>query len=152
MVHMHEDVRSCLIAAPTTHNEGGLKLYGSYRHQGGIRERAHGMWTEVIAVIIIVLANVVCYVAHEKSLLHGHLRLPKILFASNRYTQPKRDSCTPSVMFGRVAGSQGHSDFVHPCRGVCIIYIPIALSANGAQGDFCSTAITHLLGVRRTRS
>ena len=43
-----------------------------------------GMWTEVIAVLIIALANVVCYITHEKSLLHGHLRLPKILFISNR--------------------------------------------------------------------
>ncbi|BDA46508.1 hypothetical protein COCOBI_08-6020 [Coccomyxa sp. Obi] len=42
------------------------------------------MWTEALAVVIIVLANVVCYIAHERSLLHGHLKLPKILFASNR--------------------------------------------------------------------
>ena len=44
-----------------------------------------GMWTEVLAVIIIVVANVICYAAHEKSLFHGHLRLPKIFFASNRW-------------------------------------------------------------------
>ena len=43
-----------------------------------------GMWPEVLAVIIIVVVNVVCYAAHEKSLFHGHLRLPKVFFASNR--------------------------------------------------------------------
>ncbi|CAK0756813.1 hypothetical protein CVIRNUC_002486 [Coccomyxa viridis] len=42
------------------------------------------MWTEVLAVLIIALANVVCYITHEKSLLHGHLNLPKVLFISNR--------------------------------------------------------------------
>ena len=43
-----------------------------------------GMWTEAVAVLIIALANVICYITHEKSLLHGHLRLPKVLFISNR--------------------------------------------------------------------
>ncbi len=38
----------------------------------------------MIAVLIIALANVICYITHEKSLLHGHLHLPKILFISNR--------------------------------------------------------------------
>ncbi len=42
------------------------------------------MWTEILAVVIVALANLVCYVAHEKSLLHGHLRLPKFLLVSNR--------------------------------------------------------------------
>lgn len=42
------------------------------------------MWTEVLAVLIIALANVICYITHEKSLLHGRLRLPKVLFISNR--------------------------------------------------------------------
>ena len=42
------------------------------------------MWTEILAVIIILLANLICYAAHEKSLFHGHLRLPKVLLVSNR--------------------------------------------------------------------
>ena len=35
-------------------------------------------------MIIIVLGNLICYAAHEKSLFHGHLRLPKVLLVSNR--------------------------------------------------------------------
>jgi hypothetical protein len=46
------------------------------------------MWTEVLAVIIIALANLICYAAHEKSLFHGHLRLPKVLLVSNRCSSP----------------------------------------------------------------
>ena len=38
----------------------------------------------MLAVLIIALANVICYITHEKSLLHGHLNLPKVLFISNR--------------------------------------------------------------------
>ena len=51
---------------------------------GNLPRGLDGMWTEVLAVILIVVANVICYAAHEKSLFHGHLRLPKIFFVSNR--------------------------------------------------------------------
>ena len=57
------------------------------------------MWTEVLAVLIIALANVVCYITHEKSLLHGHLNLPKVLFISNRCLSPDvSSSCTSCVI------------------------------------------------------
>ncbi|KAK9818034.1 hypothetical protein WJX72_006010 [[Myrmecia] bisecta] len=36
------------------------------------------------AIIIVVVSNFLCYVAHEKSLLHAKLRLPRLLFITNR--------------------------------------------------------------------
>ena len=57
------------------------------------------MWTEVLAVLIIALANVICYITHEKSLLHGHLNLPKVLFISNRcQSSDSLASCTSWVI------------------------------------------------------
>ena len=67
---------TCLACDPPHAGHGALS--------SPVASAIDGMWTEALAVLIIALANVICYITHEKSLLHGHLRLPKILFISNR--------------------------------------------------------------------
>lgn len=42
------------------------------------------MLIEILSVLGLVLANVICYACHHKSLLRGKLQGPKLIFISNR--------------------------------------------------------------------
>ena len=44
------------------------------------------MWTEVAAVVLLILANILCYAAHDQSLVRTRLakNFPNISFVSNR--------------------------------------------------------------------
>ena len=42
------------------------------------------MFIEIIAIVGVVLANVICYACHENSILRYKWRGPRLLFISNR--------------------------------------------------------------------
>ena len=43
------------------------------------------MIVEILAILGVILFNAICYVAHERSILHKRLGLPVLLFVSNRH-------------------------------------------------------------------
>ena len=47
------------------------------------------MIVEVLAILGVILFNGICYVAHERSILHKRLGLPVMLFVSNRHISSK---------------------------------------------------------------
>ncbi|KAK9808471.1 hypothetical protein WJX73_009871 [Symbiochloris irregularis] len=51
------------------------------------------MWTEIAAVLVLLVANVLCYAAHHKSVFHTRFKLPKLAFVTNAWwphlTDPK---------------------------------------------------------------
>jgi len=52
------------------------------------------MLLETVSVLGIILANVVCYACHDKSVLRFKLKGPRILFISNRKApRSKRSNC-----------------------------------------------------------
>lgn len=43
------------------------------------------MWTEIAAVLVLVIANLLCYAAHHKSVFHNRFKLPKLAYVTNAW-------------------------------------------------------------------
>ena len=57
------------------------------------------MLLEIVSVLGIILANLICYACHDKSVLRFKLKGPKILFISNRSVlYPASHHCLPALV------------------------------------------------------
>lgn len=88
------------------------------------------MLIEVLSVVGLILANVICYACHDKSLLRGRVKGPKLLLVSNRSS-----GCATRTQTGYWALDildPAHLVSSHFLNDVCILFlrmIPLAFFA-----------------------